>query len=75
MAVQTRPWPSADVLAENERRLVRDLEKRLRHFETRYELPSTKLVAEVTAGRLRETKEVCDWLIDWELYQRLTNES
>ena len=32
-------------------------------------------LAEVEAGRLRETKDVCDWLIEWELYQRLTNES
>ena len=75
MAVQTRPWPSADVLEANRQRLVREIGQRLRQWETLYELPSADLVAEVEAGRLRETKDVCDWLIEWELYQRLTNES
>lgn len=38
------------------------LDARLRVFEQRYELPSSELHSALTAGELRDTAEVSEWL-------------
>lgn len=55
-------------LERDRQRLVADLLPRLRKYEARYELPSHRLPDELRAGRIRETGEICRWLILWEAY-------
>ena len=72
MAVQTQPSLRTEVRKVSREQLAREIQQRLRHWENLYELPSTRLVKAVESGQLRETKDVCDWLIEWELYRDLT---
>ena len=72
MAVQTQPSLRTEVRKVSREQLAREIQQRLWHWENLYELPSTRLVEAVESRQLRETKDVCDWLIEWELYQDLT---
>lgn len=74
MVVDHAVWNSADVLRANRDRLIKRLRQSIRTYEARYELSSERLCDELAAGRLRETAEICDWLMDWETYQALTGE-
>ena len=60
------------LLSENRRRLLRELAPRLRAFEERYEMPSAMLADALASGRVVDTEDVCDWVIDWETYCALT---
>jgi RNA polymerase-interacting CarD/CdnL/TRCF family regulator len=60
-------------LAHN-RRLLQQVRRRLARYERRYELASDQLAAALASGRLRDTAEVCRWLIDYETYQALRSE-
>ena len=40
-----------------------DLESRLRDFEIRYEMPSEEMRRQYRAGKLRETHDICRWLM------------
>lgn len=75
MAIEPRPWPDQMTLEANRRALLAELHRELRSYETRYELDSARVEAELEAGRLRETKEVAEWLIAYRLYQRLNGSS
>jgi len=65
--------PESGVLEFNKIQLLSQLNKLLREYETRYELKSEHLEAELTSGRMRETAEVCNWLIAFHTYKRLEN--
>jgi predicted transcriptional regulator len=65
------PEVYAAMLEENRRRLVADLRPILAAYETRYEIPSDRIAEELEAGRLRDTEDVCDWVIAWETYRAL----
>jgi hypothetical protein len=67
-------WNAEDVLTANRNRLIKQLRQSLCAYEARYELPSEKVHDELVAGRIRETAEVCSWLVDWETYQALIGE-
>jgi predicted transcriptional regulator len=71
MAVQSVGWDADTLLEQNRQRLLKELRAVLHAYEARYELPSDRLEAELAAGRIRETEEVCDWLISWHTYQAL----
>jgi len=58
----------AAVLEDNQRRLVASLRARLQSFEARYELRSESVRDALTDGRLRDTEDVCDWVVAWEAY-------
>lgn len=48
-----------------------ELQDRIREFEVRYRLRSEDVPAAIGRGELDETLEVCDWMIDFDLLQRL----
>jgi len=64
--------PQQSVLEANRSRLRADLMATIRAYEQRYEVQSESLQAELSAGRLRETAEVAQWVIAWDALQRLT---
>lgn len=73
MAVQHVAWDNQALLAQNKERLLKDLRRRLRAFEGRFELSSERVEEELASGRLRETAEVCDWVIALRTYRALVN--
>ena len=60
------------VLDDNHRRLVPELRARLRAYEARYEIRSESLRDALADGRLRDTEDVCDWVVAWEAYRAAT---
>lgn len=74
MAIQEASWSHNETLEANRQRLLKELRRRIRGYETRYELPSDQVKKELTAGRLRETAEICDWVISIEAYKALQDE-
>lgn len=74
---KTTPRPTAeellaqlddpDLLARNRAALA----ARIRAYEARYGMPSAAARAAVDRGDLRETHDVCRWLIDYELFARV----
>jgi len=46
---------------------VERLRERVAGFERRYGIPSNEIHAAIEQGRLDETEEVCDWILDYEL--------
>ncbi len=73
MAVRYDDWRDPAMLAENREQLLAKLTGKLRGYEARYELSSSRLEEELNAGRLRDTAEVADWVITFHAYQRLVN--
>jgi hypothetical protein len=69
-----RPEPGVveAVLSENRRRLLAELRPLIDAYETRYEIASSDLSRALEAGLVRDTEDVCDWLIAWETYRALT---
>lgn len=54
--------PRARVVSEPVDRTIRRLETFVSRMERRYECASDVMDAEIKAGRIRETAEVCRWL-------------
>jgi len=73
MAVGCDPSTDAAKLNLGRRRMVRATLRKMRRYEARYELTSDRVEAEMSAGRLRETAEVCDWVIAYHSYLSLQN--
>lgn len=48
-----------------------ELEDRIHELEVRYRFRSEDVPAAIGRGELEETLEVCDWMIDFDLLQRL----
>jgi hypothetical protein len=71
MAVQHVEWDNRVLLDQNRTRLLRSLRRKLRGYEARFELSSDRLDQELAAGRLRETAEICDWVIAFHTYRAL----
>ena len=46
------------------------LRQRIRVYEERYQIRSDEVHAAIDSGRLVETDEVCDWIMDYEFLQR-----
>lgn len=74
MAVQRLTWSNAVLLQQNSDRLLRELRDTMRRFEARYEIASSRVEDEVAAGRLRETAEICEWLIALRTHRLLQDE-
>ena len=74
MAVQNVTWDSETLLEQNRQRLMKELIASLREYENRFELGSERLDDELAAGRIRETAEICDWVIAFHSYQALVRE-
>ena len=74
MSIEQMAWGSAELLEQNRRRRLKELRREIQQYEARYELSSDLLEKELEAGRLRETAEVCNWLIALETYQALDHE-
>lgn len=51
--------------------MLRELESRVDACERRYGMPSNAVAAAINAGRLDEQDEVCQWLLDFKMLQRL----
>jgi hypothetical protein len=71
MAVDQVPPNEPSILEYNREHLRRKLEHELHEFETRYELTSDRVQAELQAGRLRDTADICRWIIAYETYQAI----
>ncbi len=80
MVVANRELPTSKQLADQlltERSaianfivVVERLQSKIHDYETRYEIDSADVPAAIEDGRLTESSEVCDWLLDFELLQR-----
>ena len=57
------------MLADNQRGLITRLRAELHTYETRYEIPSAHIRQALVDGRLRDTEDVCNWVIAWESYR------
>jgi hypothetical protein len=75
VAIQPVAWDDADLLEQNRQRLLKECRQRMRVYEARYELGSDRVETELAAGRLRETAEVCDWIITLHTYRAVQGES
>lgn len=73
MAVQPVEWGSPEILEQNRQNLLKEYRRKLREYETRYEMSSAEAEEALSSGRLRETAEVCDWMIAHQLYRSLQN--
>jgi hypothetical protein len=69
-----RPEPGVveTVLSENRRQLLAELRPLIAAYETRYEIASADLPHALESGLVRDTEDVCDWVIAWETYVALT---
>lgn len=74
MAVEKLAWSNDMLLQQNADRLLQELRDKMRRYEARYEIASGRIEEELASGRLRETAEVCDWLIAFRTYRRLQDE-
>ena len=52
---------------------LKDLRRKIQSYEARFELSSDRLESELAAGHLRETAEICDWVIAVKTYRILVN--
>ncbi len=50
--------------------ILERLQVAIQNQEERYGIPSEDLSEAIENGRIEETEDVCDWLIDFELLQR-----
>ena len=73
MNTRQAPWADPETLAHNRHHLREKLQRQLRDYERRYEIRSDRVRVELEAGRLRETAEVCDWLLKFQTWQALEN--
>jgi hypothetical protein len=74
VVAQRVTWPSAEELEANRRNLIRRLQATIADYETRHGIRSDQLRAELTAGRIRETAEIADWLISFKTLRKLQHE-
>lgn len=58
-----------DVLRQHEQNIA-ELERAVAERERQYGTPSSQIHAAIEAGTLRETADVCNWIIDYELLER-----
>ncbi|MFN0070771.1 MAG: hypothetical protein ACKVVP_04690 [Chloroflexota bacterium] len=63
MAVEHSVWGDAELLQANRLQLRRNLKRKLRRYECQFEFSSDRVESELAGGRLRETADVCDWVI------------
>lgn len=49
---------------------TRELRARVIAYEARYSLKSDEIHQAIEEGRLQETEEVCDWIIDYEALRK-----
>ncbi len=63
MAVQDVVWTNSELLEQNRRRLIKELRAKLSGFQARYEVAFDQVETEIAKGRLKETAEVCEWVI------------
>ncbi len=73
MAANESLWADSSTLTANRRRLTAEVRQALGAFERRYELPSGQVEQALRDGRLHETADICDWLIQIDLLKVLTN--
>lgn len=52
--------------------IVEELEARVRERESRYGIDSIEVAAAIEDGRITETADVCNWIMDYELLARAT---
>jgi hypothetical protein len=63
------------LLADNRAHLLAEVKPVLRAFEARYEINSADLDAALADGRLRETEDICDWVVALETLRALEDDT
>ena len=48
-----------------------ELRTRIQEYEAKYQLKSRSVHAAIERGELKETQEVCRWIMDYALFKRL----
>jgi len=48
-----------------------EIERMIAHFESQYGVLSSQVHDEIEQGRLVESEDVCDWIMNYELLQRI----
>ncbi len=56
-------------LVKSHQRLA-EIEGRVRHYEQRYGMKSQVVPTAINSGQLKETKDVCRWLMDYDQLAR-----
>jgi hypothetical protein len=64
-------WPSAPQRRENGAIMRAELESEIGAYELRFGFPSCELRGRLQQGLLKETAEICQWLIAYEAIQNL----
>ena len=70
---KTNNWPSKKELESNRKLLEQELKRELNQYEQRYELKSENLELAFKAGKIKDTAEICNWAISYDIYKRVTN--
>jgi hypothetical protein len=50
---------------------VRELEAQVLAYEQQFGIPSSDVHEAIDDGRLQETEDVCDWILDFEMLERV----
>lgn len=58
------------VVRSDERRA--ELKSRIKQYEEKYKIKSRSIHAAIDRGELKETQDVCRWIMDYELLRRAT---
>ena len=66
-------WPSDKQLKENSRNLKAKLKRKISIYERRYEIESDKIEDAFKSGKIKDTAEICDWAISYDVLKRITN--
>ena len=48
-------------------RLLEDFESRVKHFETIYSIPSSKIKEALESGNIKETEEIVQWIFAYNI--------
>lgn len=61
--VEQSVWDNPELLQQNRVHLIHHLQRKIRGYEAQYELASGQVETELQRGRIRDTADVCDWVI------------
>ena len=75
MAVKDIAWTNRELLLQNRERMTKELHAKVRGFEARYEMSSVQMEAALVRGDVRETAEICEWVIALHTLRALEAES
>ena len=74
MTIGETTWTSGELLERNRDRLIKELRRKVHSYEAQYETSSGQVEAQLANGQLRDTAEICDWVIAFHTLSALEDE-